>query len=382
MRFSFTGEQERRRAEFREFMEVHRPDPSATEEEGTGGSFEKALAEKGWLTLAWPVKYGGSGASQMEQLIFKEELFRVGGSFDFLGVQLAGPTIMLHGSDEQKESLLPRIARAEIRWCQGFSEPGAGSDLASLQTRAVRDGDDFVVNGSKIWTSNAHRADWVLLLTRTDPEAPKHRGISMFAVDMTTPGVSVQPLHHITGVHGFNQVFFEDVRVPARNMIGEENRGWYAATTTLDFERSGIERNLIARNDWNRIRDGLAGDQGRRQAAGTPSGWRSEMADLYVALEAGRWMARRIAYMQESGVVPNYEASMSKNFNSELGQRVASFGVNLFGLSGQLRSGSQAALGGMAAFRYLDARRLTIGQGTSEINRNVIATRGLGLPRG
>ncbi len=382
MRFAFTAEQQQRRAEFRQFIEANRPAETGPGEEGAGTSLERALAAKGWLTLAWPREYGGSGASHMEQLIFKEELFRVGGAFDFLGVQLAGPTIMLHGSDEQKATLLPRIARAEIRWCQGFSEPGAGSDLASLQTRAVRDGDDFVINGSKIWTSNAHRADWVLLLTRTDPEAPKHRGISMFAVDMKTPGIDVQPLYHITGVHGFNQVFFEDVRVPACNMIGEENRGWYVATTTLDFERSGIERNLVARNDWNRIRAFLGEPAGRQRVSGRRAGWRFDMSDLYVALETGRWMARRIAYMQGNGIVPNHEASMSKNFNSELGQRVAAFGVNLFGLSGQLRSGPRAAMAGMAAFRYLDSRRLTIGQGTSEINRNVIATRGLGLPRG
>ena len=381
MKFAFTAEQDAKRAEFRAFLEANRPAPGEMDEESGSGRFERALAEKGWLTMAWPLEYGGLGATHTEQVIFKEELFRVGGGFDFLGVQLAGPTIMVHGSDELKRQFLPKIAAAEIRWCQGFSEPGAGSDLASLQTRAVRDGDDFVVNGSKIWTSSAHRADWILLLTRTDTEAPKHRGISMFVVDMKTPGVTVRPLHHITGVHGFNQVFFEDVRVPATNMVGEENRGWYAATTTLDFERSGIERNLVARNDWYRIRAFLKEPAGRRAIAGRSPGWRLKMADLFVELEAGQWMARRIAYLQERGVIPNYESSMSKNFNSELGQRVADFGVNIFGLAGQLRSGEHAAMGGMASFRYLDSRRLTIGQGTSEINRNVIATRGLGLPR-
>jgi alkylation response protein AidB-like acyl-CoA dehydrogenase len=331
--------------------------------------------------MAWPTAYGGRGATQMEQLIFKEELFEAGGGFDFLGVKLAGPTIMVHGSEEQKKEHLPRIARAETRWCQGFSEPAAGSDLASLQTRAVRDGDDYVVNGQKIWTSNAHHADWILLLTRTDPDAPKHRGISMFVVNMKTPGITIRPLVQITGVHGFNEVFFDDVRVPAANMVGELNRGWYAATTTLDFERSGIERNLVARRDWNRI-FGLLKDVGQRKAlAGRPSVWRHHLAELFIAVEAGQWMARRVAYLQGKGLVPNYEASMSKTFNSELGQRVADFGVNVLGLAGQVRGSSYAPAGGLPAFRFLDARRLTIGQGTSEINRNIIATRGLGLPR-
>ena len=273
------------------------------------------------------------------------------------------------------------IAGAEVRWCQGFSEPGAGSDLASLQTRAVRDGDDYLINGQKIWTSNAHHADWILLLTRTDPQAPTHRGISMFVVDMKTPGITIRPLRHITGVHGFNEVFFEDVRVPATNMVGELNRGWYAATTTLDFERSGIERNLVARRDWERIAALLRTPAVQATLAGRPGVWRHQLAELFIAVEAGQWMARRVAYLQGKGLVPNYEASMSKTFNSELGQRVADFGVNVLGMPGQLLGGSHAPAAGVPAFRFLDARRLTIGQGTSEINRNIIATRGLGLPR-
>ncbi len=381
MEFAFTPQQEQLRLRIREFIASVPNDPEATSDDAPNRPMERALAANGWLTMAWPKEYGGKGASQMDQLIFKEELFEAGGGFDFLGVQLAGPTIMVHGSDDQKRALLPAIARAEVRWCQGFSEPGAGSDLASLQTRAVRDGDDFVVNGQKIWTSNAHHADWILLLTRTDPEAPKHRGISMFAVHMKTPGITVRPLVQLTGVHGFNEVFFEDVRVPASNMVGELNRGWYAATTTLDFERSGIERNLVARRDWNRIFKALRSGAFDAGLIERPTQWRHRMADLYIELEAGQWMARRVAYMQSKGLVPNYEASMSKTFNSELGQRVADFGVNVFGLAGQLCGGAQSPANGAVAFRYLDSRRLTIGQGTSEINRNIIATRGLGLPR-
>jgi alkylation response protein AidB-like acyl-CoA dehydrogenase len=378
MDFKFSAAEEAFRKRVGQFLDEQPPSVQGGGEDSPDRTLERALAANGWLTMAWPTEYGGLNASHLEQVIFKEELFRSGGGFDFLGVQLAGPTIMMHGSEELRRFHLPKIARAEVRWCQGFSEPGAGSDLAGLQTRAVRDGDDYVINGQKIWTSNAHHADWVLLLTRTDPEAPKHRGISMFAVDMKTPGIEVRPLLHITGVHGFNEVYFSDVRVPAANMIGELNRGWYAATTTLDFERSGIERNLVARRDWTRLRETLLPGA----LAGRPSTWRHKMADLLVELEVGQWMARRVAYMQGKGLVPNYEASMSKTFNSELGQRVADFGVNLFGMAGQLSASPRSAAGGEIAFRYLDSRRLTIGQGTSEINRNIIATRGLGLPRG
>lgn len=379
MEFAFSPAEENLRQEIRSFLEAL-PKREGADDDTPNVEAEQALAANGWLTMAWPKEYGGMAASQMEQLIFKEELFRAGFGFDFLGVQLAGPTIMLHGNEELKREHLPKIARAEWRWCQGFSEPEAGSDLASLRTRAVRDGDDYVINGQKIWTSNAQHADWILLLTRTDPDAPKHRGITMFAVDMRSPGISVRPLQHITGVPGFNEVFFEDVRVPASNMIGEENRGWYAATTTLDFERSGIERNLVARRDWQRIYDTVR--SGKYAATlSAKQGWRHGLVNLLIELEAGQWMARRVAYLQGKGVVPNYEASMSKTFNSELGQRVADFGVNIFGLPGQLTEGPRAGANGRFAFRYLDSRRLTIGQGTSEINRNVIATRGLGLPR-
>jgi len=378
MEFRFNQEDEAFRASVRGFLEPWTEGgqvPSDRMDE-----LEKEMARQKWLTIAWPKEYGGGGASPMQQLIFKEETWRVGAVADFQGINLVGPALMVHGTAEQKSEHLPRIASAEVRWAQGFSEPGAGSDLASLQTRAVRDGDDYVINGQKIWTSDAHKSDWIHLLARTDPEAPKHRGISYFMIDLRSQGISIRPLIQITGVHGFNEVFFEDVRVPARNMIAEENRGWYAATTTLDFERSGIERNLVALRDWTRLYDFLKTPDAGPITSGRTA-WKAKMADLRIEVEVGQWIARRVAWMQGQGLVPNYESSMSKTYNSELGQRLADFGVSLLGLSGQLREEGHP-LRGMAAFRYLDARRLTIGQGTSEINRNVIATRGLGLPRG
>jgi alkylation response protein AidB-like acyl-CoA dehydrogenase len=374
--FRFSAKHEAFRAEVRGMLDANPPEPVDDEDSGTGS--EKWLAAGGWLTAAWPVEYGGFGLTQIEQLIFKEELMRAGGTFPATGVNLVGPTLMVHGSDAQRAEHLPRIAAGVANWCQGFSEPGAGSDLASLQTRAVLDGDDFIVNGQKIWTSRAHRADWMLLLTRTDPEAPKHRGITMFLVDMKSPGIQVRPIQQLTGRAGFNEVFLDNVRVPAENMVGELNRGWYAATTTLDFERSGVERNLIAERDWSRIYAAMRAAPG---TAAAHAGIRRELAELKIEVEVGRWLARRVAWLQTMGRVPNFEASMSKGFNSEVGQRVSEFGVNAFGLSGQLNEGTAAAMAGQAAFRYLDARRLTVAQGTAEIQRNIIATRGLGLPR-
>lgn len=379
MEFRFSREDESFRARVRAFLGGW-TDSDGQVPASRKADLENEMAAQKWLTIAWPVDYGGAGASPLQQLIFKEECWRVGFSSSSQGVNLIGPALMVHGTEEQKLEHLPRIASGEVQWAQGFSEPGAGSDLASLQTRAVRDGDDYIINGQKIWTSEAHHSDWIHLLARTDPEAPKHRGISYFMIDLRTPGITIRPLIQLTGVHGFNEVFFDDVRVPRKNMISGENRGWYAATTTLDFERSGIERNLVAQRDWERLYD--YAKTNRAALAGRNSmGWRANLADLRIEVEVGQWIARRVAWMQGHGLVPNYESSMSKTYNSELGQRIADFGVGLLGLTGQSREPSRLHRG-VVAFRYLDARRLTIGQGTSEINRNVIATRGLGLPRG
>jgi alkylation response protein AidB-like acyl-CoA dehydrogenase len=205
---------------------------------GPMAEWREKLRQNGWIVPSWPKEYGGAEMTPMQQFILSEE-FALARAPRF-GVPLAGPTIVVHGTEEQKAEFLPPMLTGEQSWCQGFSEPGSGSDLASLQTRAVKDGDDFVINGSKIWTSGAHRANMMFMIARTDPDAPKHRGITYFILDMKTPGITIQPLVQMTGAAGFNQVFFDNVRVPAKNVIGEVNRGWYVATTTLDYERSGI----------------------------------------------------------------------------------------------------------------------------------------------
>jgi alkylation response protein AidB-like acyl-CoA dehydrogenase len=290
---------------------------------------------------------------------------------------------MVHGTEEQKRQFLPPIAHGEVVWCQLFSEPGSGSDLASLQTRAVADGDDFVVNGQKIWTSGAHHSDCAILLARTDPDAPKHRGITYFLVDMRSPGVEVRPLVNMLNGHAFNEVFLENVRIPRSQVVGEVNRGWYVGTTTLDFERSGIGRFASGRRLLEELsthaRDTRA--NGRR-LIDVPK-VKMELAERVIENDVGRYLAYRVAWMQSAGKIPNYEASMVKLYGSELQQRIARTAIGLLGLGGQLIEGSlRAPLGGHMAMQYMAVVPSTIAAGTSEVQRNIIATRGLGLPRG
>jgi alkylation response protein AidB-like acyl-CoA dehydrogenase len=352
---------------------------------GAMAEWRARLFEKGWVAPAWPKEYGGGGLSVMEQFILSQEFAEadapgVGG----MGISLAGPTIIVHGTDEQKEEHLPKILRGESQWCQGFSEPGAGSDLASLQTRAVKDGDDYVINGSKIWTSGAQRANWMFMMARTDPDAPKHRGISYFLLDMTTPGITIQPLVQMTGGAGFNQVFFDNVRVPAKNVVGEVNRGWYVGTTTLDFERSGVGAAISARKTVERIVKFAQenADKDFITLARNPKA-RLELADRMVECNVLQMLVYRILDLQKRGLIPNYEASMGKLYRSELNQRIAATGMKLIGLYGLDYDASSSWAPDRAAFprRYLGSVSGTIAAGTSEIQRNVIAQRGLGLPR-
>jgi alkylation response protein AidB-like acyl-CoA dehydrogenase len=384
--FRFTDEDERLRQEVRTFLREHLPrdwkvrnDREA--ESGTDFALSRRLAHglatRGWLTLAWPREYGGLGGSPIAQMIYNEELGYAGAPLGFgFGPNLVGPTLMVWGSDKQKQQHLPPIASGDVLWCQGFSEPAAGSDLASLETRALASGDHYVINGQKIWTSEGHRADWMILLARTDPEAPKHRGISYFMVDMRSPGVTVQPLVNLMNSHAFNQVFFDDVRVPRGNLVGEENRGWYVATTTLDFERSGINRVAWARRQFEDLVEFLA------QRSCVTDQARARLAELAVEFEVARLLCYRVAFLQALGAVPNYESSMAKLFGTEVIARFASVSMDVLGLAGQLEpSSTAAALQGRLERTYLAAPSYTIAGGTSEVQRGVIATRGLGLPR-
>jgi alkylation response protein AidB-like acyl-CoA dehydrogenase len=290
---------------------------------------------------------------------------------------------MIHGSEEQKRTHLPPVARGEVQWCQGYSEPESGSDLASLSTRAIRDGDDLVINGGKIWTTLAHRADWIMLLTRTDPDAPKHRGISFVLVDMKSPGVTVRPIINMAGGHEFNQVLFDNVRVPRANVVGEEDRGWYVAVTLLDFERSGIDYSANARRLLDDVREYATETKRNGQAVMDVPWVRSLMADRYIECEVARLIAYNVAYMQGQGLVPTREASMSKVFGSETLRRVTEAAMDVLGLYGTLgREEKWAPLRGRVQEHWMLSFSGTIAAGTSEVQRNIIAGRGLGLPRG
>ena len=391
MEFQFSPEDEAFRQEVRAFIQRELP----SEWEGGGRypdeddweltlQLRKKMADNGWLTMHWPLEYGGQDATPVRSAVFSEELtyHRTPGR-DIFGVRMMGATLMIHGTEEQRQTHLPPVARGEIQWCQGYSEPESGSDLASLSTRAVIDGDDFVITGTKIWTSMAHRADWIMLLARTDPDAPKHRGISFILVDMKTPGIQVRPIVNMAGRQEFNEIVFDNVRVPRHNVVGEENRGWYVAVTLLDFERSGIEYSATSRRLLDETRE-YAGETLRNGQPLIDIPWvRNLLADRYIECEVARLMAYNVAYMQGQGLVPNKEASMSKVFGSETVQRVTAAGLDILGMYGVLgRDEKWAPLKGRIQENWMSAFSGTIAAGTSEIQRNIIAGRGLGLPRG
>ncbi|OGO52131.1 MAG: hypothetical protein A2148_12535 [Chloroflexi bacterium RBG_16_68_14] len=392
MDFRFTREEEDFRAQVREFLRQELPPTwegaGFYGEEGDGEAvrelghrFTRKLAERKWLAMAWPREYGGLGAPHMQQLIYNEEMSYHGAPGGFsMGVAWVGPAVMLYGTEEQKQRYLPRITSGEDVWCTLYSEPGAGSDLAALQTRAVQDGDDFVINGQKIWTSGADRSNWGWLAARTDPEAPKHKGISTFVVPMDAPGITIRPLINMAGLAGFHEVFFDSVRIPKEYLVGELNRGWYQVAVALDFERSGIQAYAGGRRTLERL---IAFVQEQPETVRRNPQVRLRLVDRAVELAAGTYIAYRIPWMQSRGIIPNYEASISKLYGSELGQRLALTGLQLLGLHGGLEPGSRwAPLKGRLERGYLQAVAATIAAGTSEVQRSIIATRGLGLPRG
>jgi alkylation response protein AidB-like acyl-CoA dehydrogenase len=411
MRLSDSPEEAAWRNEVRDFIAQNLPDGVRGQggfEEGGGGEgrpdtsvraggagFRKAagplgdwrdrLVKRGWIAPAWPEEYGGAGLDILQQFILNQEFAEAGApQMGGMGVSWIGPTLIVHGTEEQKAEHLPKILSGETQWATGLSEPGAGSDLASIQTRAVKDGDDFVINGQKIWTSGAHLANWMYVLTRTDPDAPKHRGISYILLDMTSPGVSVQPLVQMSGATGFNQVFFDNVRVPARNVVGEVNRGWYVAATSLDFERSSIGSAVGTRKGVERIIEFArqTKDQSFNNLVRNPL-VRLELTDRLTEAQVMTMLAYRVVHLQNTGMIPNYEASLAKLFSSELSQRIARTTMRLIGLHGLSWDPRSPYSPNKAQYvrSYVTSVAATIGGGTSEIQRNIISQRGLGMPR-
>jgi alkylation response protein AidB-like acyl-CoA dehydrogenase len=395
MDFAFTPEQEAFRQEIRQWInESLPPDWDAVgfraehENREFSRQIAKKLGEKGWLAAAWPKEYGGLGLSPIEQLIYKEEMnyHRVPGiDMGVGGITWIGPALMILGTDEQKKEHLPPLARGERWWCTGYSEPEAGSDMANIRCRAVLHGDEYIINGQKLWTSGGYVNEyWQWLLVRTGPEEPKHKGLSLLLVDLKTPGITIRPLIDMSGTHELNEVFYDDVHVPRRNLVGEENRGWYNVMISLDFERTaGVAR----ASQLRRMMDELIKFAKETKVKDKPLAQdplvRRRLAEITIETEVSRMLAYRVVWMQTKGLIPNYEASMIKLYATELMQRVAHVGTQIMGLYGQLGIGSKwAPLKGAMEDAYLSTVGRTIAAGTSEVMRNIIATRGLGLPRG
>jgi len=389
MDLRYTPEEERFRAELRAWLAANPPGPEPeTLEEWVayGKRWQRRLYEAGWCGIAWPVEYGGRGASLIEQIVFQEEMARAKAPMliNLAGLTMGGPVLMAHGTEAQKRRHLQAILRADEIWCQGFSEPNAGSDLAALATRAVRDGAHFVVTGQKVWTSFARYADWCMLLARTDPAAPKHRGITFLLVDMHAPGVTVRPLRQITGDEDFNELFFDEVRVPVANVVGAIDGGWDIAITCLMHERQTLtfSRQLQSRVALDEmIALARRHERNGRPVRGDPV-LRQRLAAAVIDSTAMQYTAYRNLTRALRGGVPGPEGSIEKLFWSEMYQRQLETALAIVGPHGLLMRGSRHALAdGQWPYLYLYARGRTIAAGTSEVQRNIIAERVLGLPR-
>jgi alkylation response protein AidB-like acyl-CoA dehydrogenase len=339
-------------------------------------AWQRLLVDARWAGITWPSEYGGRGGTPIQSVIFSQEAGRFGvpvNSFA-VGIGMAGPTILRHGTDAQKERFLRPMLRADEVWCQLFSEPDAGSDLAAIATSAVRDGDEWVVNGQKVWTSGAHESDWGILLARTDPSLPKNKGITYFLVDMRTPGFDIRPLRQITGSAHFNEVFLSDVRVPHANVLGEVNNGWACTITTLSNER-GLIAGGNKSSDINALVD-LARKRGR---AGDPV-LRQQLVDCWVMQQIQRFHGYRLQTALSQGRQPGPETSIMKLFAAEYLRRLGETALEMLGPEGMLLDDS--APGGTAwQMRFLHAPSIRIAGGSNEVQRNIIGERVLGLPR-
>lgn len=389
MDFEFTEEENKFKKEISEFLDREVTE-GVIEESDSGLGFGphswelmRKLGAKKWLAPSYPEEYGGLGLSKMYRYIVAEELdYRnalvVIRGLGMVGVDMVGPVILRHGNEKQKKELVSGIARGEIDFALGYTEPNAGSDLSQIAMRAVRDGNDYIISGQKLFNTACHFAQYHWLATRTDPEAPAHKGISMFVVDLKTPGISVNPLWEMSDMRT-NEVFYDEVRVPQQCLVGEENRGWYYIVEALDLERlltvGALERTLkeIIEYTQNTVINGklLSEDPVTRQ----------RLADMAIEIRVARNLVRRVVWLQDKGTVPNVEAAILKVFVCEVYQGVVEKGLEILGLYGLLRKSSKhAVLEGMIERLFRASFVLTIGGGSSEIMRNIIAKRGLRLP--
>src|ERR1700683_2516105 len=394
MDFKYSEEDEKFRGEFRGWLEQNLPrdwrgdselDADTKTEFERRRTWHRTLYDAGWICIHWPKEYGGRGATLLQQLIYNQELDRAKAppTVNFQGVARVGPTLMQWGTPEQKKRYIPKIPSAEEIWCQGLSEPNHGSDLAAVETHAVDMGDYFVVNGSKVWTSNAHHADFSTLLCRTDRELPKHKGLSYLLVDMKTPGIIVRPLQQITGERGFNQVFYEDVQVPKSNLVGNKNQGWMVAMTNMMFERTihgGRTDMMVEVRQLAKLAQKVQRGDG---PAWDDSYVRQSIMGFACEAEALKYTSYRQLTRQLRGLPPGPEGSVMKLGTTDLNLRIQKFAMELLGPYSVLEYQAVGAIDrGKWSHRMLAARRGTIAAGTNEIQHNIIGERVLGLPKG
>jgi alkylation response protein AidB-like acyl-CoA dehydrogenase len=388
MEIGYTEDQEALRNRLREYYAtLLTPEVEAqlADSHGIGPQLRrvvKQMAEDGWLGIGWPTEYGGQGRSAIEQYIFFDESMRAGAPVPMLTINTVGPTIMQFGTQEQKDFFLPKILAGDIHFCIGYTEPESGTDLASLQTRAVRDGDEYVINGQKIYTSLAGGADYIWLATRTDPNVAKHKGISMFIVPMDTPGIRVVPMQ-LLGEHNINYTFYEDVRVPAANLVGDENAGWSLITNQLNHERVTLCSSGIIERALNDVR---AWAQDTKLADGRrviDQEWvQIHLARIYARLEFLKLINWKVAWTATQGHLDVADASTTKVFGTEFYMEAFKLLLEVVGQAGYLTRGSEdAVLAGRLEMYARSLVILTFGGGTNEIQRDLIAIFGLGLPR-
>lgn len=391
MDFGFSQQEEAFRKEVREFIQRESPPelrwhfrvtfaPSIHGLDDEAWKFmrtmSRKLGAKGWLSLSWPEEYGGQNSLFLQNIVYEEVLYHNCPGINHIGVTFLAPTLISFGSEEQKKKHLPGIAKGEVYWCELLSEPDSGSDLASLKTQATEEGNHYVINGQKTWNSGAHLSDWGFVLVRTEPNLARHKGLSYLLVDMKTPGITVNPILDMLGEREFAEVFFDNVRVPKENLVGGKNQGWYVTMATLNIERIGIMFYPSIRAYLERLSEYVK----QIQKPLNPI-LRNRLAELLAECEMARLIHYRAIWMMEKGNTSTYEAAMDKLYNAELAQRAAEFGMQVLGNYGGLLPGSKfACLNGWPSFYYLDTVSYSILGGTSEIDRNVIASSGLGLP--
>lgn len=390
MDFKFTEEQEAFRQEVRNFLQdeirkgTFKPSCDGWIQ-GYSPEFTRKVAERGWIGLTWPKEYGGQGRREIDRLILTEEMLRYGApsACHWFADRQIGRSILAYGTEEQKRELLPKILKGEAYIGLGMSEPEAGSDLASLKTRAVEDGDYYVIDGQKMWTSCARFMTHVYLVARTDPDAPKHRGISEFIIDASLPGITIRPTIDITGSEAWGEVFYDGVRVHKKYLIGEKNRGFYQILNQLDFERAGLERLMGNYPLFDAIIQFTKETKWKGEPLGKDTLIRHKLAQLQIEFEIGRLLTYRVVLVIEEGRAPNVEAAMAKAYCTAFEQRLASVATEILGPYGQLLAESKwAPILGMAPHSYLGSKGYSLQAGTTEILKNIVATRGLGLPSG